>query len=630
VKTPKTTIVSFDNIKNGCNFTDDMNQLKPNQVQDCLDAVLSKKGPKRRPGTLGGDISLSTNGRGLHVYTQLDGTETKLLVSNGFLYSTPTDIGSKTQLFNLTGTGKAYFSDYLDKCWITNGTSMVKVENNVAYQIGIDPPSGVAAAAAAGGTLTDGTYTVYACYARSVGGSNVLYSVGENLGTVTLGSGNNTIAISSFANSTDPQVGNKVIFLTEPTALGGATYFYHETGDNTTTSFNITSTANKDTTEVYGTVAEENTIPGTFDYIFAFNKSIYGSIDNVLYKSIKDTANVYNLERFVSSSVIPFQILGIFSVGIHLYLNTRGGIIVLPYGDINAEWDHLTTDYFYDINTVEELPQRGVIGLTYQSIRIFNGEKFLSHDIGEDIKPKLDKVYDGTAYDPFGLVVRGIDRLEYHFSYCNEDQSTASNNERLVLNVDRIQTLPNNEVLAPWELWSCGANYMAISRDQTIYNLQDHATTPIMYKFDKNNTIDEGIYLRDGTLGTSESLIDLSVVYGATMKSLYTYIHWGIGRVMAQLAFSMQIKVYIREGTNPSASQDLEYSTQAKWGTAVWGTDTWGSESFTHRPIKIPEDIQGYIMYVEIKQTANDPNFHVLSLELEGQKTEDRDTMGGQ
>ena len=182
----KIVIADMSNVGGGTNTDDDMIKIKKDQVQASLNAKLFKNGVFRRPGTEAGDAVLSTNARGMFIYRQLDGTETKLLVSNGKLYSTPSNLDTVTELYNLTGTGQAYFVNSLDKCFVCNGTEVVKVEGNNCYQVGLSPPSGVSAAEAAGGTIPDGTYTVYACYARLDGGSSVLYSVGENIGNVIL------------------------------------------------------------------------------------------------------------------------------------------------------------------------------------------------------------------------------------------------------------------------------------------------------------------------------------------------------------------------------------------------------------------------------------------------------------
>lgn len=627
----KKVVVSFADAGGGLNTSNDMVQIRKNQVQQCLNAKLFKYGIFRRPGAEAGDAVLTTDGKGIHMYRRINGTEIIMLMSGGKLYSSPTNLDSVVEKYDLTGTGKASFVNYLDNCYVCNGSENVKVENTVAYQLGLTPPSGTSAAAAAGGTIPDGIYTVYACYARKLSGVNKLFSVGESLGNVTMGSGNNTIDISSFANSADGQVNNKVIFLIEP---DGTTPFYYETNNNTTTSFSITSTATKDENVQYDEVASENTRPGAFEYIFAFDASIYGSISNVLYRSIKNTTNVFDLDRFTSSKVLPFAIKGLFSLEKHLYVNTTGGIFRIPYGDFNTQWHKITSDYFYEINTIAEIPNRGIIGLTYQNIRIFDGTKFYNYDISADIIPEIKKIYNSTSgFSPFGIINRDNDRLSYYLSYNDDSLSSSSNNTTLVLNVDEIQLLPNAKVIAPWEMWSCGFNYATNSITQTMYMLQDHST-PILYKFDFNKTIDNGIYLNDGSLGTSDSNVAFEVTFRGVMMNLHTRIRWYLARIMAKASTKIIATIIIRESLVAAGdSQPITNETGGDvWAPSsegnefIWDESIWGTEELIISSAKFSDDTAGIIMYIKINQVANDKNFHVLQLEVQGDPTDDKYT----
>ncbi|HUT00623.1 MAG TPA: hypothetical protein VMY59_09930 [Candidatus Thermoplasmatota archaeon] len=624
--TRKPVIADFSNVGGGLNNSDDMLLIKSSQVQQCLDAKLFKDGVFRAPGTEAGDAVLSTNGRGIHIYRKLDGTEIVLVLSNGRLYNSPSNLDSLTELYNIGGTGFGSFANYLDKCFVCNGTGVVKVEGTNCFQVGIDPPSGVVAVASSGGTLPDGTYTVYACYSRYVSGQSVLYSVGENVGSVVLGSGNNTIAVSSFANSSDAQVGNKAIFLTEP--VSGVTYLYHNTGNNTTTSFNITSDANKNALQIYQTVAAENTVPDPFEYIIAFNSSIYGSSGNVLYQSIKSTTNTNDLERFAKSLVLPFDIKGMFGLGEHLYINTTGGIILLKYGDINSEWDLLTKEYFYEINTVGEISERRIIGLTHTGIRFFNGEQFFGHDISRDIKTEIAKIYNTTtAFKPFGVIVRSSDRLEYHLGYNDRTVTEATNNVRLVLNLDEVQLLPNYDVVAPWEMWSIGFNFACTDLTQNLYMLQDHATTPILYKHITTKTTDIGVYGNDGALISTETPKTLRVTYRAYIVDAMTMARWYLVAMIAKAISAIKITMRIREGGNPDTNvvSITPGSEEKLWAPApnpsdemVWDEDNWGTESFVMKTARTKDNMKGFIMYIEIEQTENDIDFHILKLESHG------------
>ena len=146
------------------------------QVTRCLNAIIREQGWKRSPGYLGLKATAMTAAylKGLHIYERLAGTETLLLVSGGKLYSVNETNGAITELYNLTGTGEAWFANAYDNCYVCNGTKVVKVEGTTAYQVGLTAPTGASVAAVAGGTLPDGDYNVYVSYARKVSGANVL------------------------------------------------------------------------------------------------------------------------------------------------------------------------------------------------------------------------------------------------------------------------------------------------------------------------------------------------------------------------------------------------------------------------------------------------------------------------
>ena len=75
---------------------------------------------------------------------------------------------------------------FYDKFFAVNGAKACVIEGTSGYPIGIAPPEGVLAAAAAGGSLPTGVYKIYAGYARKVAGSNVQFSVGQVIADVTL------------------------------------------------------------------------------------------------------------------------------------------------------------------------------------------------------------------------------------------------------------------------------------------------------------------------------------------------------------------------------------------------------------------------------------------------------------
>ncbi len=614
--------VEFADVSGGVSYTEDMLKIRKNQVQDSLNAVLRKSGFIRRPGSTGGDVTFATNAQGLGIYKRFNGTETLLGMAAGKLYSIATNLETKTELFDSGSSGDAFFASYLDKGWVCDGTTNMKVEGSSAYQIGITPPTGVTATAAAGGTITDGTYTVYACYARKVSGSNVLYSIGQNLGSVVMGGSNNTINIANFSNSADAQVNNKVIFLLE--ASEGVGYFFHETDDNTTTSFSITSETNEDQDIIYSVVAAENALPSAFDHIHAFDYRIFGGEGANLHYSLRNESNVYDMERIFSSRKMPFKIEGIFHLKEHLYVNTAGGIYRLPYGSVTSEIDFVDRQRFYHMNTVRQWNDK-IIGLTYDGIKLFDGEKFLDYDVSYDVRREIEKIYGSiSGFKPCAEIRRTNIRTEYHLCYNDDNLSTASNNARLVLNLNSLEFLPKKEVVAPWEPWSNGANYMVADDSQNLYMLQKHATLPKIYKFNTNASVDNNIYLRDGKLGSSDSLVHLFVTTRAIYVSLDAKIAWQTARILVKQITRSTITVYIRETevgkavVTGGASGSLWAETPSDTDGFVWDVDSWSEDNFLRLKEKWPIDAYGYIAYFKIEQTADDINFAYLNFETEG------------
>ena len=198
--------VSFGDFSFGVNTNVDPLSIRTRQVQSSLDVMLRKRGTKIRPAANAlENTSFVDYLWGLHAYLQLNGTDRLLAFSDDKLYEINKSTGAKTERYDFGDSGETFFSDYLDKCWIANGVSVVKLEDTTAYRVGIAAPSGASAAVQDGGTLPDDTYNVYVSYARKISGSNVLYSAPESLGSVTTSGSNNTVRVTC-ANSSDAQV----------------------------------------------------------------------------------------------------------------------------------------------------------------------------------------------------------------------------------------------------------------------------------------------------------------------------------------------------------------------------------------------------------------------------------------
>lgn len=323
-----------------------------------------------------------------------------------------TRAGVITQVYTLTSNGYPMVSTKaLDKWFIAcQGERPCVWNGTTVNQLGIDPPAGVSAAAAAGGSLPDGVYKIFAGYAIESGSTNVLYSTGQAMASdITLGSGNNTISITSFANSSDSRVNNKVIWMTD--AGGTVYYLYYHTGNNTTTSFSITSASGKVSTELYTVKAASNITPPSIENIVYANGRLWGNVGNVVYYSLKSVSvsNPYDLERWYAENYIeyPFDILSMFVFGNNLYFNTPHGLIMQPECDPTIKYEIVDTEVYYLANTFVQC-NAGMIGLTTTGVRVFNGTSFspsISTPIDCEITTKIaaSATYNACIFNRVGI-----------------------------------------------------------------------------------------------------------------------------------------------------------------------------------------------------------------------------------
>ncbi len=342
--------LQWESFGGGLNTVDDPLAIQDGQLHAGSKNFISRsRSVKWRPAARGiksTAVSSSALCKGAFEYLQTDGTSRKMAVYGGTLYEVNTSDGTLTSRYVLGGSGVAWGVAVRDVFICANGTEVCKVENDTAYQLGITPPSGASAAAVAGGTLSDGDYQVYAGYGRDVGGTIVLYSVGQNLGTVTLGSGNNTVRVSSFAQSSDAQVTDRVIWMTN--ADGGVAYRYYTADNNATTTHDVTSDSARNTSITYEAFAASSIRPGAFQVIHYHKNKILGVIDNLVYYS-KNGSTVYDFERFPQLNVnaYPYRINAIFSIGEELFFSCGDAnkIIWQPFGDMAQEF-YVSDDQF--------------------------------------------------------------------------------------------------------------------------------------------------------------------------------------------------------------------------------------------------------------------------------------------
>jgi hypothetical protein len=626
--TAKVTTLDFSNMSGGINTTDPATDIKPNQVQSALNAIFTNKGFGRCYGLAGlkASATFGTSGKGIHVYEKSDGTEILLAAAGTKLYSIDTSTGEPTELYDFGTSGEVYFVNYLGVCFCCNGTKMVKYDGVTAYQAGIDAPAGVTAAAVAGGTLPDGVYQIYVGYARKVSGSNVLYGSGQLVSSVTLTTGNNSITFSNFSNSSDPQVNNKIVWMTD--AAGGTFYFFHETGDNTTTTFTITDTTDRDDTRQYDVLAAYNHVPVTPEYIFVSDNRIWYTSGNQAFFSLQ-AGTVYDLEKFDTEAdgnllTFPYQIEGGFPLGKNICFNTTSGIIVLPNGDISQAYEIKGAPYYFKYPRTIDVWNNTAIGVTNDGVRLFDGESFSAVNISRDIKAAIQRCYADAndTFVPCGKVIRNkvSARAEYILSFMDTSVSGFSNNRQWVLDLDSLNIAGADSYNTQWEQWQYGYQYVSATKDGVVYCLQSMPGESNVVKFSNNSTADKWIYNDNGTWVADLTNRDLKIKTGERVPDLLGFCRWLYLHLFGLASGNITFRVGIgddftrnSQGTFVPGSTAQPLFDESQFDIAVFGENT-----VIKKKLNMNKKMKGNSVFVEITQTADDTNLNFNRVLLTG------------
>ena len=623
--------VDFSDMGGGINTTDKPVDVRKDQATIGLNVKFRKRGFDRVPGFRGLNATpqFSKYIKGLHVYEKLDESEILLSMSGGKIYNTSTADSTLAELFEPTGTGEAWFANARGKCFVCNGTKMIKVESStVAYQVGIDPPSGNSAAAQAGGSLAAGAYKVIAGYARNVAGSPVLYSRGEDLGTVTLSGGNGTVRVT-LANSSDAQVNNKVIWMTD--AAGTVYYFYAETNDNSTTTIDITDTSERNVFLNYTVDASLNYVPGAAEYIIFAGNRIFYTISNELYWSLEASGSVYDLEKFYTTGVgrkitYPFKITGMFNIGKDLYLNTEGGIIKLPQADPFSKYDLRSMQHFKFPGTI--IVYEGIAyGFTQNGLEKFDGNNFFAFNqvpfsFSKDLKNEFNKMNAAFNDDhmPRGWIHRRADRTEYHVSFRDGSISNTVNNRHFVLNIDDIAIFESDSFKVPWEEWEGGVSHFAELKDGTLFYAQSKVDSGLIYKESAGEKDDRYVFNKTGVYLSDLTNKKMIVKSRTHIENLLGVTWWNKVHVLCQNRKPFKVTVYIDEKTGVLTSKTFTATDTniSRFGHARFGRSRFSVNKPQLQKEPLDRKIKGSMMYIEIEQTDNDTAFQLFNVIITG------------
>lgn len=636
--------INIDDLSGGLNNNDPALTISDNEVADCKNAKFLKMGYERWPGAepLTAQNAINDYIRGEFTHGEVDGTQHLYELHGGKLYEVSKSDGSLTELYDLTGQGEGWGASSHGTFFCSNGSGMCKIEGSTAYRVGIVPPSGVVATGStSGGSLPDGTYKLYASYARRVNGSDVLYSKGEELTNVVIsgGSGNGSIAISGFLNSTDPQVGNKAIWMTRANL---ATYFkWKTTGDNTTETFTITDSEPESLLITYGAKAKDNDLPPNLDYLFAFDNRLFGIVDNTLVWSRKGY-NKYDLDRWpaVNSRTTAYRQTMLFGCEKHLCLNTeQNGIMLLPFADVNAKIEHFEEQTSFEYPRTVSKWNGNLIGMTRDRVGVFNKETFTFDpwDYGYNIRPFLNRIWqdDGVNNRPCGIVHRRDNRMEYMLSFKDNRLKGTNNNRTLILNLSRTYYIDIDRNKTPWELLGRGFNYVVKDTDNILYFAQHFGGSGTIYKELSNHTYERGIFNDNGEYLTTNTDMETFVITKTFIKDVWTNQTPEQVRALLQTTDPSTLLLTIKDDPGKTVSQSTTTDALGvtKWsndaGTTedalIWAADDddgtnantkWSNEAIRMYKYKGKLGINGYTWNIKFSQTSDEIDFYLQQLSM--------------
>jgi hypothetical protein len=626
--------VQYSDFSGGLRLGVEPHKIRDNEVWLSENAILDKSGIYGRPAVVGVTGYTSTAAVQGHKYFKTnDDTEYHIVVEGGKVYSIDSDTtGARTELFDTGSTTKrASFAVGGGKLFIATGGIFCKVEKvgsaAVAYRVGIAKPTTGAVAKAAGGSLPIGVYTVFWSHARTVSGINVLYSQPFSLGTIELTAGDQTIALTGLANSTDPQVGDKVVWLREP--AGTIDYYYGHTGNNTSTTLNITSDANKSILVTARNYADDNGLPPNFDYVVFQGDKINGGLGLVVYQSIKSTNNYYDYERFPASNYIiyPCPIRGLVAFSGNLYINTEQGIINQPNGESAYQSFFVSRgEYWKHIDTVCEYG--GILyGLTNFGIKIFDGEKFFQTDISDPIRKELRVLYSSinisSLYPCAAIFARDselgfsnntISRIIYCLSYNNSLYGMTCNNRRLELNLNAVQLLPNDQCIASWEYHTIGFDSAAVKNSGIPYFMQRGTTKSVLYYENNRATEDTNVYDKSCVLMAKYNIVvivNLKMLYSGgemVIRFLGGHLRYGSLDEFSIIAIDFDKDMSDTVSIGESGG-DLSF-----WEEAEWDVSEWSRESVGVKLYKYKKNINTTNTYQRIRYSGNSSSWYVTDI----------------
>jgi hypothetical protein len=589
----KAFALSYKTFPGGLNTVDSPFMVGANKlVGDTVNAMLLPGETKRRPGMLGFQSTYQDQ-----IFSAFAAMEIRsfsnVVLEDGSIIRIVTAWYNNTsgKIYSISDAGAATVYSYKtnqnfpsgningnilmvnNKIWLANGARFVKLEppGTTAYYVGMAPPitDFIVGAADVGGTLPDGIYKIKLGYYRKVDGVIVLYSRGTDYADVTLdgigsSSGVSRIDIQPPApgiwTRNDNQMDGMVVWMTD---AGGSVYYQYATYDIAPTDeyvgFTIYDATNKNASLVYDVEAVNNWIPTDFTWVEYFNYRMWGvdpTTKHRLWYSMF-ASNVYDLERYPAQNYIdyPFEIISVFALGSHLYVNTKAGLIRQPFGDPSVPYEWADKKYFFQYKLTVAFWHGSLIGLTNDGVRIWDGQSF-SPDLSRDIKNLIANAYTSPAFhEPCGCVVRRNNRAEYHLSFMDETVETAVNNVRFVLNLDSLQVAGPETAVTAWEKWDVGAELMSVNSTGGLECVQVNSSTRKSTLYKESGSQDKYIYDKSGTWLSALTDIVLRLVLPVKIPKIG--MRCAFNYVRALMRYNKDVTIRAGIGEAPTRYKDI-------------------------------------------------------------------------
>lgn len=615
----------------GLNIAEPGISLNDGYISGCKNAILQKRGFVRCPGLMGllPTPIFAAPLRGLYYWRTITGVEKCTGIAGKKVKDINLATGATSDLYTVGTDTESWAAVALDKQWIATGSEMVKREaDGNVYRVGIVPPVGATAVAASGGSLPVGVYQIYVSYARKVNGFNCLYSQGEPIASVTLTAGNQKINFT-IPNSTDPQVNNKVVWMTDND--GAVHYYYGQTGNNTATALTLLDTTARDNSNLYAVVAVNNgTPPDGLQSVVYFDNRLWASKDNMLYYSQRGNlagAFVYDVEKWPAGNYIcyPSKIIpgGVFALGGDLFLSTEQGLLCQPGGDPLKSFLVLDAGLYFAYGRTIDVHRGSAWGLTNDGVRNFTPGVGFSEDISRKIKGEIDSIYanassvNNTA--PCGKIYRRSGkRTEYHLSYFDYMYSDKIPAKNLVLNIDNTMQISATEYLSPWEVWEYGSQFMFVDSKNALYRGISAATDATLAK--ENGCCDTNVYDMAGEFSVESRPRQLDVMTRVIMPDITAIEEWQSMVVMAYATKQLTAEIYNADDVGISTSCDVlsRSTTAALWDTALFDSARFPVSGPSVIDIKLPMIQKGKAFYIRLFQESDDIDLNVVDIFVRG------------